>query len=292
MKRIPSLLLTAAVAAPAASLLAVPAASAAGCTTIDITGTTLSAPSLSPSAASGVVGGCVLFDNTGHQTETVSLTSPSGASALSTTLTSGKTAQASLASAGTYAVKVTTKVGGLLNNSLEPGSGTIKVSAPSSSGSTSGTPAKGGGSSGSHHHASGGGSNATRAGKHRKVTGPDVAPGPKSHHRSASGNGSDESFGSFGSGSSVNLPPIPALGRISEKSDPGLAPDVAPKSSSASVGTPETAIPTTAPNTVQVAPAADTHNSSKGLPSAIAALLILGVASAYARAMRMRRTSH
>jgi hypothetical protein len=287
----PSLLLTAAVVTPMVSLIPATAAQAATCTTVDINGgttTPLSAPTLTPGNAKGIVGGCVVFDNIGGQKETVTVTGPSS---LTATLTKGKSATLKDIKAGTYQVKVVTDLLGLLGNQLAPGSGSIAVSAPASTSTGNGGGGSGGGSStggssgGTHSGTGGKGRNATHSGHKHKVTGPKVANQP-GHNAAGSGSGAsaDPNEQDF------QLPAIPGVGALQSQSNPGQAPDVAPSQDAAN-GTPETAIPTTAPDSVQVAPAADTHGSSKGLPAAIAGLLILGVASAYARAMRMRRST-
>lgn len=124
------------------------------------------------------------------------------------------------------------------------------------------------------HHGGGNGSGGS-------PTGPDVAPKPKGHH----GHGKKSGAGA-GPSPTVSLPPIPPLSTTSARPDGGANPLVAPGQTLtptplASAGTG----PSQSPAAAAVHPASS-DGPSRGLPAAIAAVLILGGAGGLARVLR------
>jgi hypothetical protein len=86
----------------------------------------------------------------------------------------------------------------------------------------------------------------------------------------------------------VSLPPIPPLSTVSSAPDPGTHPTVAPNLTDSPS---DPAEPGLAVSTAPASPAAstrqsDTGGSSRGLPAAVAVVLILGAAAGLVRVLR------
>lgn len=116
-------------------------------------------------------------------------------------------------------------------------------------------------------------------GKNGGATGPEVANKPKGRHGKKAGAGP-------GPSPTVKLPPIPPLSTISPRSNNGTDPLVAPGQTLIPTPVPSAGVGTVSPSPAAATVHASSDGPSRGLPAAIAAVLILGVVAGLARVLR------
>jgi hypothetical protein len=242
-------------------IAAIDHADAASCAAVTITNPSNGSHlTLSPSSVSIVLGGCVSYANDTQAQVTVTVTPPSGpATNTSIAKSASATVKPAVAGKDTVAAKRTGLLS-LLGNATGSGSITVKA-APKSGPSSS--------------------ASAQPSGKHSPTptSKPDVAPHPKKHHTTKHGN-TKHTPGPHATG--IKLPPLPPLPIAGVTSLPKASnPVVAPGPVTAPSIT-DTATPVAAVISGPIEPGA---SNGRGLPEAIAVLVVLGLVSGWGRVL-------
>jgi hypothetical protein len=233
-------------------------AAAAACTaTVKISDPNGSQLTLSPSSVSVVLGGCVTYSNSTTGTVTLTVTE-TGTTTKTAKVTEGSTATVKPAAAGKASV---TANGGLLN--LVKGSGSITVKPQAKSGpSSSASPQP--------------------SGKHSSTptTKPDVAPHPKHNHKKSKAGKGKHTPRPHATG--IKLPPLPPLptagiAALPKASNPVVAPGPVSAPAVTDTSTPVAAIVS--------GPIEPGSSNGRGLPEAIAVLVVLGLVSGWGRVL-------
>jgi hypothetical protein len=235
-------------------------AAAASCTaSVTISGPHSGQLTLSPSGPTVQLGGCVSYSNSTPAKVTLTVTQSGGTKTASIPQSSSATVKP--AAAGKATVSATEPI--LLGlGGTAKGSGSITVKAAPKS-----TPS----SSASAHP----------TGKHSSTptAKPDVAPHPKKHHKAKHGN-AKHAPGPHATG--IQLPPLPPLPTAGITTLPKASnPVVAPGPATAPPIT-DTSTPVAAVISGPIEPGA---SNGRGLPEAIAVLVVLGLVSGWGRVL-------